>query len=729
MSNDLLAKGKRYRRMRTPTIIQMEATECGAVCLGIILAYYGRYVPLEELRIACGISRDGSRASNLIDAAACYGLDAAGYSLEVQDLYELELPAILFWKFEHFVVLEGFDKDKVFLNDPAVGPRTVSYDEFDTAFTGVAITALPTIHFKKGGKPAGILKALFHRLKDVKGTVAYVTLLGIGLVIPNLILPALTQVFVDQVLVQKSLEWKDGIIYGILLITFIKMSLSYLQSRALNRLRTRLSVALGSRSLWHMLRLPMEFYMQRYPGEIAYRLSLNESISNTLTDQVATVAISLLFAIVYGLALVYYDIWIALIALIMVLCNLAVMRHIHRSRSDVYARYQADVARSTSYSLGALENIESIKAGGNYLHFFSNWASFYTKVLNSLQEVGQKDIFLAVATPLLQSVTTLAFMAVGGYRVIEGQLTVGMFLAMQMLLNNFMQPVMNLSAVSQNIQFMQVDLARLEDLMRYPLDRLFANQKAASLEEKTAKLSGLVEVRNVTFGYSLRDPPLLTDISFKLEPGKSVALVGTSGCGKSTLAKLMAGLLYPWSGEILYDGKTIFEIPRESFVHSLAIVEQDPFFFTSSLRDNIAFLDQTVAAFDIIEAAKQACIHEKILSRPGKYDLQVEENGANLSGGERQRLEIARALVRHPSILILDEATSALDAETEDLMVQNIRRTGCAILMVAHRLSSIRDCNEIIVLDKGRMVASGKHEELKESCPLYRDLVEVEQKE
>jgi len=729
MNEELESRPDTYRRVKTPTIIQIEATECGAVSLGIVMAYFGKYVSLEELRIACGISRDGSNANNVIEAAQRYHLEADGFSLEMEELYDIELPAILFWKFEHFVVLEGFGKDVVYLNDPATGPRTITYEELDAAFTGIAITLAPTSEFQKGGKPPSLVEAIFRRLKKVKRTILYVALIGICLLIPNLAFPALTQIFVDEVLVAHSLDWRQGLLIGMLAVVAMKCLLLFLQGKAMNRLKTRMSIALGSEALWRMLRLPMEFYMQRYPGEVAYRLSLNESISRVLGDQVVTIFISLLFATVYGFAILYYDYVIALVAMSVIAVNLFLMQIIYRSRSDTYVRYQADAARSASYSLGALENIETIKASGSYLRFFEVWVAYYTKVLNSLQEVGRKDAFLAVCTPMLQSLTYFAFIAVGGWRVIEGDLTVGMFLAVQILLFNLIDPVMKLANVSQQLQFLKVDMGRLDDLMRYPIDPFFiVDRVKATPEEKVAKLSGHVELRNVVYGYNRCSGPLVQDISFTLEPGKSVALVGASGCGKSTLTKIIAGLLYPWEGEVLFDGKSILDIPRESFTRSIAIIEQDPFVFTGSVKENISFLDDTMSSQDIVQASKKACLHDNIIVRPGRYDLKLEENGANISGGERQRLEIARAIASNPSILILDEATSTLDPFTEEIVIQNIRRSGCSILMIAHRLSSIRNCDEIIVFDKGRIVSRGTHEELKQISPIYRELVETEQK-
>lgn len=721
-----ISRPQKYRRVKTPALIQMEATECGAVALGIVLAYYGKYISIEDLRIACGISRDGSNAANMVEAAEGYGMKAEGYSLDVDDLYELQLPSILFWKFTHFVVLEGFGKDRVYINDPATGPRTITYEELDAAFTGVAITMEPTAEFKKGGSPPELVSAVWRRLKYVKSTILYATIVGLCMVIPDLAFPALTQVFIDQVLVKGELDWRNGLLFGMLLVIVVKGMLTFLQGKVVNRLKTRMSIALNSETLWHMLRLPMEFYLQRYPGEVAYRLSLNESINHVLVDNVLTIFLSLIFALAYGFAIFYYDPIISLVGMGVIAANLALMRYVYRSRADVYARYQADVSRSASYSIGALENMETLKASGSYLHFFGVWAAYYTKVLNSMQDLGRKDAYIVVCTFLLQSFSYFVFLSVGGWRVLDGQITVGMFLAVQILLFSMIQPVMHLAGASQSLQLLKVDMARLDDLITYPIDRQFSHEAKSAEVETEGKLSGRVEVRDLSFGYSLRAPPLLEGINFTMEPGKSIALVGNSGSGKSTLAKLIAGLLYPWSGEVLLDGKTAEKISRRSRVDSIALIEQDPFVFSAIVKDNITFLDESVPSQSLVKAAELACLHDTIVQRPGKYDMRIEENGTNLSGGERQRLEIARALLKNPSILIMDEGTNSLDAHTESLIIQNIRRSGCAVLLIAHRLSSIRHCDEIIVLEKGKIISRGTHEELKISCRMYRDLVEAE---
>lgn len=712
---------KKYRRVKTPTMIQMEATECGAVALGIVMGYYGKFVPIEELRIACSISRNGSNAYNMTLAAANYQLDAKGYSLDLPALYEIELPAILYWKFDHFVVLEGFGRDCVYINDPATGPRTISYDDLNQSFTGVAIVVLPTKEFIKSGKPPSVLKALWKRSKNVKLPLLYATLVGLCIVVPNLAFPAFTQVFIDQVFINHRFDWQYGLIVGMALAIVGSSLLSYLQGMVLNRLQTRMSMQFASDSFWHMLRLPMSFYLQRYPGEIAYRLTLNDSISHAIAGALAPNLINVCFVLIYGIAILYYDAVIGLTAMAVLAISLLCMRLVYRSRTDAYARYEADIGKSTAYSLGALQNIETIKASGLEIKFFSTWTGYFTKVVNTLQEVGKRDITLNVITPLLSSLAFLVLVGVGGWRIMHGQLTIGMFLAVQILLNYFTGPVIRLAGFNQSLQLLGVDMARLDDLMQQKIDPIYTQPQTTT---GTTKLTGHVEVQGVSFKFSPLDEFVVSDITFSLHPGKSVALVGPTGCGKSTIAKIIAGLLTPSEGSILFDGIPRNQIPRQRMVQSLSLVEQETFLFNGTLKDNLTLLDATVEPANIYRATQDACIHDDIISRIGGYDLEVQENGGNLSGGEKQRIEIARALIKNPSILVMDEATSALDSTTEEKILQNIRRRGCALLLITHRLSTISKCDEIIVIDQGKIVARGSHEELKSLPGLYHTLLE-----
>lgn len=573
--------------------------------------------------------------------------------------------------------------------------------------------------------PLNFVYRLF-RNPQIQQPVLYLLLVGLCLVVPNLALAAIARIFVDRVFQSHVLSWESGIVIALLIIAGGIACLTFLQRTILTRLNSRFSLRLNSSAFWNMLRLPMSFYANHSPGEIAYRLTLNDSISSTLTGNLGATIIEVLFATIYGIAMLYYDVVIALVAFALVALNLLIMRLTYDARSETYPRYQDDYGNSVAYSIGGLHNMETIKASGMEVKYFSHWAGYYTKVINDLQKLGKKDIALQVVTPLLESLSIIVLIGVSAWRIINGGLSVGMFVALQILLYNFITPIRNLAGFTQAMQLLKVDLGSVENIMSHPIDPIFQQKEEEVESDAKVYLKGDVELHDVTFGYSHNEEPIVKHIALTLAPGKSVALVGPTGCGKSTIAKVIAGLYPPWSGDILFDGIPQHNVLRKKLVYSLALVEQEPFLFNGTLMENLTLLDPIANTEDVLRATKDACIHEDILARPGGYDMEIIENGSNLSGGQKQRIEIARALVKNPTIVIMDEVTSALDATMESEILTNIRQRGCAILLIAHRLSTVSSCDEIIVIDKGQIIARGTHEELKSYPGLYRDLIESE---
>lgn len=703
----------------------MENAECGAACLSILLSHYGRFVSMEKLRGDCGVSRDGSNALNLIKSAEKYGLKGKGTWEGLAEVYEIDKPSILFWNYNHFVVLEGFGRDQVFINDPAFGPRTVTYEEFDHAFTGIVLQFEVTSAFKKGGKAQSLITDLRHRLTPVKFSILYTLIAGFCLLIPGLAVPAFVRIFVDNILVSNILPWKGQFLGAIALGMGMAFLLSWLQQYFLNRLNVKLSIRFSSEFLWHILRLPVTFYYQRYSAEIATRMNYNNQAAQTMTGTLATTSIDLLLVIFYGAAMLMYDLSVASIGIVAGILNLVVMRLIQRTRRDTYARLQKEQAQSMAYTIGTIQQVEAVKATGTENDAFTNFVGFETSKINSLQEIGRKDAILATMPVFFQGLSMAALLGIGGWRVMSGELSVGTLIALQMLLLSFLKPIINFVNFGQLMQFLKVDLMRLDDVLSNPIDQIYLKEKKHEKEE-VLKLDGYLEFKNVTFGYNPLAPPLIENLSLTIRPGQRVALVGPSGSGKSTISKLSTGLFAPWEGEILYDGKPHEDHPSDVMHRSLASVDQEIFLFSGSIRDNITLWDASVPDELLIQAAEDAAIHHDILMRPHGYEMELIEGGKNLSGGQRQRLEIARALLYHPSILIMDEATSALDSQTEKEIMNHIRKRGCSAIMVAHRLSTIRDCDEIIVLDRGKVVERGTHEELKKQRGVYQELVESE---
>lgn len=722
-------KPRQSGRVRTPTLLQMEAVECGAAALGIILGYYGRIVPLTELRVECGVSRDGSKASNVLKAARLYGLNAKGFKKSLADVQTIKPPFIVFWNFNHFLVVEGFAGKTVYLNDPATGPRTVTFDEFDQAFTGVILVMEPGPDFQKGGKKKGILTALISRLENSRQAIIFCLVAGILLTIPRLAVPAFTQVFIDEVLVENRSDWLRPLLLGMVFVALLRGLLARLRLTYLRRLLLKLSVAMSGQFLWHTIRLPVGFYAQRFAGEISSRAQLNSKVAEVLSGRLATTAIDSIMMVFYALIMLFYDPLLTLIAILFAAANFVALQSLSRNRVDANIRLSQETGKVAGVAISGVQTIETVKASGLESDLFSKFAGYYAKTINAQQELGLPTRILGTLPTVLTSLAVTSILVVGGFRVMAGTLSIGGLIAYQALTQEFLKPVNDMVNFGSTLQELEADLNRLDDVLENPVDPEAQRQGDGqqTYTQDSFKLQGYIELRGLTFGYNRLGDPLISDLSLSLKPGQRVALVGGSGSGKSTVAKLLTGLYEPWSGDILLDGIPRHQIPRPILANSLAMVEQEIFLFAGSVRENLTLWDSTVPEADIIRACQDAAIHDLILNMPGGYNCQLSEGGRNLSGGQRQRLEIARALVRNPAVLVLDEATSALDAETELIIDKNLRRRGCSCVVVAHRLSTIRDCDEIIVLARGKVVQRGTHEKLRSRPGVYTRLVGTQQ--
>ena len=693
---------------RTPTILQLETVECGAASLAMILSYYGHHVPLERLRVECGVSRDGTKASNVLRAARLHGLLAKGYRKEPAEIASLTLPSIIFWNFNHFVVVEGFRNGKAYLNDPAQGRRTVDAEEFDRSFTGIVLAFTPGADFKPGGTRPSVVRSLRQYFSAMKGALSILVLLGLLLVVPGILLPMLSSRFIDEVLVAHANNMVMPLLAGMALTALARAALSWLQARFLSRTHARTALDLSSNFFWHTLRLPAEFFTQRSAGEIASRVGLNEHVADALSSEISQVLLNLLTASFFLFAMFYYAAPLTFIALVAVGLELIAWRMISGRTAELSQQMSVQAGRLSSASVNGLSNIETIKAAGQEWGLFSKWIVLQTQLVNSSVKAQGIGLTLGQVPGLLGLAVNLAILALGAMRIIDGQMTVGELVAYQTLLAGFVAPAHALLSLTQQVQSLRGDLARLEDVLHYPVEPL----QPASAAEDTRKLRGELELRDIRFGYNRNEPPLIDNLALRIYPGQRVALVGGSGSGKSTVSRLVVGLYQPWEGTVLFDGMPREAVSRAAFAASIAIVDQDIFLFHGTIRENLTMWDSTIANDDLVAACKDACIHDVIVSRRGGYDAMIDEGGRNLSGGQRQRLEIARALVRNPRILILDEATSALDSTTERIVEENLRRRGCTCLVVAHRLSTVRDADEIIVIDHGSVAERGTHDSL-----------------
>jgi NHLM bacteriocin system ABC transporter peptidase/ATP-binding protein len=713
------------RRAKTPTILQMEAVECGAAALAMVLAHFGRWVPLEELRQECGVSRDGSKANNVLRAARKYGLEAKGFKYsELEKLYELQFPAILFWNFNHFVVLDGFKGDKCILNDPAQGPREITMTELDGSYSGVVLTFKPGPEFKKGGASPKMLPALRRRLVGSEVALLYTILCGLLLVIPGLIIPTFTRVFIDDYLLGGQTWLVRPLLWAMAGTVVVHGLLTWLQKHTLLRLETKLSLTTSSRFFTHILQLPAAYFGQRFSGEIGSRVMINDRVAQMVSGRLAGMVIDSMMTIFYAALMFLYDVTLTITVILIALLNVGAIKLAARARIDGSRRLMQDRGKLTGVSMNGLQMIETIKATGSEAEFFSRWAGYYAKTINNEQFLQVLSQISTAVPPLVQTMSTAAVLVMGGMKVMNGELTIGMLVAYQTLLSSFTRPLNAFVQFGSDMQELQADMNRLDDVLRYPPDPQYKQtREALKFDPKVVKLSGHVELRDITFGYSPLEPPLVENFNLVVQPGKRVAFVGASGSGKSTAAKLISGLFQPWSGEVLFDGVPRTQVPRDLIANSLAVVDQEVFLFGGTVTENVSMWDTTVQPQRISRAAKDAAIDDVIEAREGGYQSRVQEGGGNFSGGQCQRLEITRSLVGEPTILILDEATSALDPATEQHIDESLRRRGCTCIIIAHRLSTVRDADEIIVMERGTIVQRGTHEEMKDVDGPYQRLM------
>ncbi|MCB6926129.1 NHLP family bacteriocin export ABC transporter peptidase/permease/ATPase subunit [Enterocloster bolteae] len=725
---------------KVPVVMQMEATECGAASLAMVLAYFGRWLPLEQVRLDCGVGRDGSNAGNLLKAARTYGLKAQGYRCSLDGVKKMSFPLIVHWNFNHFVVLCGFKKEQAVLCDPGRGRVTVTMKEFDEAFTGIALTFEKSEAFTPGGRPRSILVFVRSRRHSALGPFLFVAAITFLIAVAGMAAPVFSRIFMDEILSGKNAAWLTPFLAALGALFLFQTAVSLLQTVCLLKIRGKLAVSANSGFMWHVLRLPIEFFSQRYAGDIAQRQQSNEGIAETLIAHLAPMALNLAMLFFYFFVMLQYSPLLTVIGLFTAVLNLAVTQYVSGKRINLARAQMRDAGKLAATALSGIEMIETIKASGAENGFFERWSGLNASVNSAEVGFAKLGSTLGILPTLLTGLANMTVILLGAALIMKGRFTVGMLLAFQGFLSAFMSPVDALLTVGQKFQEMRTSMERVEDVMNYPADVEYDEESETETKEADGqdhkeaakglpsfeKLRGRLELRDITFGYSRLAPPLIRDFSLTLPPGGTVALVGSSGCGKSTLAKLMSGLYQPWGGEIRYDGKLRSEIPRMVFTGSLAVVDQDVILFEDSITENIRIWDKSIEDFEIIMAARDAQIHEDIMSREGGYGVIVRENGKNFSGGQCQRLEIARVLAQDPTIVILDEVTSALDARTEFEVIHSIRERGITCVIVAHRLSTIRDCDEIIVLEDGCVVERGTHEELYAKGGAYSRLISTE---
>ena len=723
MSNATLKAPVKAGVAKVPVIMQMEALECGAACLAMILAYYQKWIPLEQVRLDCGVSRDGSNMKNVFLAGQHYGLDAHGYRMEPEGLKENgTFPCIIHWEFNHFVVLDGFKNGKAVLNDPARGVVQIPMEQFDESFTGLVLTFEPGEGFVPSGKRRSTLEFARKRLTGAAPAVVFVVLTSMITYLFGVINPVLSRIFFDRLLTGKAPSWVYPFLMVMVGLAVFQLIVQWAQIVYNLKINGKMAIEGNAGYMWKILRLPMDFFSQRMTGDIMQRQGTNASIASTLVQTVAPLALNTIMMIFYLIVMIRYSVLLTLVGVASLAINLFVARYLAEKRVNLTRVQMRDMGKLASATMAGISLTETIRAAGAEAGFFRRWSGYQASVNTQQVKFDTLSARVGLIPGFISAASGYVVLFLGVILAMNNQFTMGMIVTFQGLLTAFMGPAMTLVDAGQTIQEMRTEMERVEDVMNYPDDPALTNG-ADSGETTFAKLKGEVELKHVTFGYSRLGEPTVTDFSMHLKPGSRVAIVGASGCGKSTVSKLITRLYQPWAGEILFDGRPANTIPRSVFTGSVAMVDQEIVLFEDTIANNIRMWDDSIEDFEVILAARDAQIHDDILQRPGGYQGRLIENGRDLSGGQRQRLEIARVLAQDPSIVILDEATSALDAKTEYELVKAVKDRGITCIVVAHRLSTIRDCDEIIVLEKGHIVERGTHDELYAKGGIYTELV------
>ena len=703
-----------------PMVMQMESVECGAASLTMILAHYGKWLPLEEVREACGVSRDGSSAKDIVLAARNYGLEAEGYQVTPEALEGMQ-PAIIHWNFNHFVVFRGFKNDIACLNDPNAGPIDVPIDDFRKSFTGVALTFAPTEAFEKEGHRTRILSYVRKYLQGAGEAFWLTFIFALLAAFVALVIPLFTRTFLDEILSGKNRDWSSTFFLLMGTVALFQFILVLLQARYAKRIAGSLALKGNVKYLNHVLRLPISFFAMRSVGELQQRQHLNETITHSLVEVLAPQIINIALLVLYLALMLSYSVILTLVGIIAAVVNLLIVQYHSNQRINLIHSMEQSTGRYFSATVSCIDNMESIKAAGAETGFFEYWSGLWAKKFNMEGNATEQQLKMGLLPILVNGLVNTTILILGALLILKGELSVGMLLAFQGFMSSFLSPVNDIVNASKTIVVMRSQMERIEDVMKFPEDH---RENEGEMFE--GKLGGLVELKNVTFGYSTLQPPLIENFNLRIEPGHSVAIVGSSGCGKSTLAKLISGLYKPWSGEILFDGRPIESISSEELTNSVAVIDQNVVLFDDTVAQNIRMWDESIEDFTLMMACNDAQIRDDIVSRPDGFGTKLVRGGQNFSGGQRQRMEIATALAKEPAVLIMDEATSALDPKTEDEVMASIRLMGPTQMIIAHRLSTIRDCDEILVMDQGRILQRGTHETLIEQEGLYRDLMKSE---
>ena len=707
-----------YRRSRRiPVVRQLAAMDCGAAALAMVLGYHGKRVPLDEIRQALGGGRHGTTAAALLRTGHLYGLRGRGVRAEIDDLQSLPAGAVLFWEFRHYVVLERVRRDRVDIVDPSGGRRSVPIHKLRRAFTGAALIFEPTEEFVPGAAKRQTSWPLFQQILECRALLARILSTSVIIQILSAAMPLLTGVLIDRVVPRRDYSLLMVLAAGYLVFQFFAGVAVFVRTHLFLHLQSQVEASFTLRFLDHLIRLPFAFFQQRTTGDLMMRLSSNSSIKEILTSTTLSTVMDGFMLSLYVVLLMLVNIPLATMVIGVAVVRILLVILMRHKQRELLAESLEISARSQTYQVEMLSGMETLKAMGLERRAAENWSNLFVDSLNVSIKRGRLDAGFSFLQTLFATGSTLGIMFYGTYLVLGGSFTLGAMMAFSALAASFFSPLTNLISTGVQLQMLEIYLERINDV----LDA--APEQADGTVVHAGLLKGAVKLEHVSFRYSKQHPLVLVDISLTVEPGSRVALVGRTGSGKSTLARLMAGLYEPSSGRLLFDGKNLKHLDLCSVRSQLGIVTQDIQLFGGTMRQNIALADPQMGLDRVIQAAKQACIHDDILSMPMGYETVLADRGVSLSGGQRQRLALARALACLPAILVLDEATSHLDAVTEELVNQNLARMHCTRIVIAHRLSTIRDADLIVVIEGGKIVNQGTHEELLSASSKYTELL------
>ena len=707
---------------RVPVMTQMNALECGAACLAMVLNYFGRRVSVAECRETLGIGRDGVSAHRIAEAAQRNGLRVRAFKAEPADLASLEMPAIAHWAFNHFIVVEKWTPRTVQIIDPAVGRRALSGAEFDKNFTGVVLTFEPKSQQASSTgstQPSSSWSYVKPMLlaRGVRNVLIQVLLASLLLQCFGLALPLLTQLVVSRILPFHITGLINVIGIGLIVLVLAYMVTTYLRAALLLYLQARLDSRLILSFFEHLLSLPLRFFEQRPSGDLLMRSNSNASIREIVTNRTVSVLLDGGFVFGYLIILFYFSTGFTEVVLALGALQVGLMLVTnHRLKTLTASEFVAS-AEAQSYMVETLMGISTLKASGAEDHAFDHWSSLYYKQLNVSLKRGHLNAILDTAMTTLRMLSPIVLLWFGAIEVLDGKMSLGSMLALNALTISFLTPVTSLVTAGQQLQLVRAYLERIVDVADAKPEQSSEAANACS------RLSGKIRVENVSFRYDSSSPWVLRDISLTITPGQKVALVGATGSGKSTLAKLLLSLYKPEQGEIFFDDLPLQTLDYRMLRRQFGVVLQESSLFRGSIRQNIAMNNPRVLLDEIQHAARLAHIHEEIINMPMGYETLLAEVGTGVSGGQRQRICIARAIAHHPSILLLDEATSHLDVRTERLVSHNLESLTCTRIMIAHRLSTIMDADLIVVLDKGRIVEQGTHDQLLARDSSYAGLI------